>query len=230
MEDLRQIKRFKNLPTVLSRDEMKRLLDSMQGQTAIMASLLYGAGLRVMECVTLRVQELDLAHRLITVRNSKGRKARIVPIPERLVDPLQRYLLWSQQLHVDDRMRGWGYVELPGALHRKYPQANTQIEWQYVFPSSTVRKHIPTGQMRRWHCAASTLQKALRKTVNQQQLFKRITCHTLRHSFATHLLENGTDIRTIQELMGHGSIKTTMKYTHIVNEQTRKTRSPLDML
>ena len=230
MEDLRQIKRFKNLPSVLSRDEMKRLLDCMQGQTAIMASLLYGAGLRVMECVTLRVQDLDLAHRLITVRNSKGRKARIVPIPERLVEPLQRHLLWRQQMHVDDRMRGWGYVELPGALHRKYPRANTQLEWQYVFPSATVRKHTPTSQVRRWHCATSTLQKALRKAVNQVQLFKRVTCHTLRHSFATHLLESGTDIRTIQELMGHGSIKTTMKYTHIVNQQTRKTRSPLDML
>ena len=197
MEDLRQIKRFKNLPTVLSRDKMKRLLESMQGQSAIMASLLYGAGLRVMECVTLRVQDLDLANRLITVRNSKGRKARIAPIPQRLVEPLQRHLLWRQQLHVDDCMRGWGYVELPGALHRKYPQANTQIEWQYVFPSATVRKHPPTGQVRRWYCATSTLQKALRRAVNQGQLLKRVTCHTLRHSFATHLLENGTDIRTI---------------------------------
>ena len=186
MEDLRTIKRFKNIPTVLSRDEMKTLLDAMQGQAAIMAGLLYGAGLRINECITLRVQDLDLAHRLLTVRNTKGYKARVVPIPERLLNPLQQHLLWRQQLHVDDHLRGWGVVDLPGALHRKYPKANTQFEWQYVFPSASVRKDTKTNQVRRWHCASSTLQKALRRAVNQIQLYKRVTCHTLRHSFATH--------------------------------------------
>jgi integron integrase len=230
MDDLRDIKRFKNIPTVLSRDEMKTLLAGLQGQPAIMAGLLYGAGLRVNECITLRVQDLDLAHRLLTVRNTKGQKARVVPLPQRLLSPLQQHLVWRQQLHVDDRMRGWGIVELPGALHRKYPQANTQFEWQYLFPSTSVRKDTTTGQVRRWHCASSTLQKALRRAVRQTQLYKRVTCHTLRHSFATHLLESGTDIRTIQELMGHSSVKTTMIYTHLVNKQALSTRSPLDTL
>ena len=142
----------------------------------------------------------------------------------------KQHLIWRQQLHVDDRLRGWGIVDLPGALHRKYPQANTQFEWQYVFPSTAVKKDPKTNQVRRWHCASSTLQKALRRAVNQIQLYKRVTCHTLRHSFATHLLENGTDIRTIQELMGHSSVKTTMIYTHLVNKQALSTRSPLDTL
>ena len=230
MEDLRTIKRIKNIPTVLSRDEIRQLLAAMHGQAAIMAGLLYGAGLRINECITLRVQDLDLAHGLLTVRNTKGRKARVVPLPVRLLEPLRTHLLCRQQLHVDDRMRGWGFVELPGALHRKYPQANTRFEWQYVFSSASVRMHTPTGQVRRWHCASSTLQKAVRRAVHQVGLYKRVTCHTLRHTFATHLLENGTDIRTIQELMGHSSIKTTMIYTHVVNKQALSTPSPLDNL
>ena len=230
LDNLRHIKRFKNLPTILSREEVKTILDRMSGQSHLMASLLYGAGLRIFECITLRVQDVDLAHLTMTVRNSKGRKARVVPIPQRLKEPLQRHMLWRQKLHTDDRLRGWGYVELPGALHRKYPNANTAFEWQFFFASNSVRKHVKTGQVRRWHCASSTVQKALRRAINQAQLYKRITCHTLRHSYATHLLENGTDIRTIQELMGHSSVKTTMIYTHVVKNNTLKTQSPFDQL
>lgn len=230
MEDLRRVKRFKNLPTILSQAEVKSILDLMQGQTAILASLLYGAGLRVNESVTLRVQDVDLSRRIITVRNSKGHKARNVPLPERLYEPLQRHFIWRKKLHVNDCLRGWGYVILPNALHRKYPNANTQFEWQFLFPSNLVRKDETTNQVRRWHCASSTIQKALRKSVQQNKLYKRVTCHTLRHSFATHLLEAGTDIRTIQELMGHNNVKTTMIYTHVVNKTVLTTKSPLDGL
>lgn len=230
MEDLRKVKRFKNLPTILSKDEVKAILDNMQGQTALLASLLYGAGLRVNECVTLRVQDVDLSRHVITVRSSKGYKARNVPLPERLYEPLQRHFLWRKKLHVNDCLRGWGYVILPNALHRKYPNANTQFEWQFLFSSNNVRKDEITNQMRRWHCASSTIQKALRKSVNQANLYKRVTCHTLRHSFATHLLEAGTDIRTIQELMGHNNVKTTMIYTHVVKKTVLNTKSPLDNL
>ena len=230
MEDLRRVKRFKNLPTILSKDEVKAILGLMKGQTAILASLLYGAGLRVNECVTLRVQDVDLSRRIITVRNSKGHKARNVPLPERLCEQLQQHFIWRKKLHVNDCLRGWGYVVLPNALHRKYPNANTQFEWQFLFASNAVRKDPETNQMRRWHCASSTIQKALRKSVKENQLFKRVTCHTLRHSFATHLLEAGTDIRTIQELMGHTNIKTTMIYTHVVNKDILNTKSPLDNL
>jgi len=230
MDELRRVKRFKNLPTVLSRDEVKSILDRMQGQTGILASLLYGAGLRVHESVTLRVQDIDLSRRTITVRNTKGQKARIIPLPQRLNESLKKHLLWRQKLHVDDRMRGWGYVVLPGALHRKYVSANTAFEWQYVFPSSSVRKDSKSNEMRRWHCSSSTIQKALKQAVDQAGLNKRVTCHILRHCYATHLLEAGTDIRTIQELMGHSNVKTTMIYTHLVSNTVLKTRSPLDML
>lgn len=230
MEDLRKVKRFKNLPTILSQNEVKSILELMQGQPALLASLLYGAGLRVNECVTLRVQDVDLARRVITVRNSKGYKARNVPLPERLYEPLQQHFIRRKKLHINDRLRGWGYVILPNALHRKYPNANTQFEWQFLFPSNVVRKDDVTNQMRRWHCASSTVQKALRRSVNQNQLHKRVTCHTLRHSFATHLLEAGTDIRTIQELMGHNNVKTTMIYIHVANKTVLSTKSPLDNL
>ena len=230
LDDLRQIKRFKNLPTVLSKNEIKMILDRMQGQPKLLASLLYGAGLRIHEAITLRVQDVDIANKLITVRNSKGRQARTVPLPAVLVRPLQQHMLWRQTLHTDDRLQGWGYVDLPGALHRKYPNANTEFVWQYLFASVSVRKDFNTQQVRRWHCAGSTVQKALKRAVTQAQIYKRISCHTLRHSFATHLLESGTDIRTIQELMGHKSMKTTMIYTHVAQTHTQKTTSPLDKL
>ena len=195
-----------------------------------MAGLLYGAGLRVNECVTLRVQDIDLALRTITVRNGKGQKARVILIPQRLLKALEKQLLKRKQLHIDDIHRGWGYVDLPHALSRKYKSAPTSFQWQYLFPSSTARRDIKEGVTKRWHCSASTLQKALRKSVRTIDLNKRVTCHTLRHSFATHLLESGTDIRTIQELMGHKDVRTTMIYTHVLRNDMRSVTSPLDQL
>ncbi len=232
LDYLRNVRRFKNIPTVLSKEEVVQLFQQMKGTSKIMAGLLYGAGLRVNECVTLRVQDIDLSLRTITIRNAKGQKARVILIPQRLLKALERQLLSRKQLHVDDIHRGWGHVDLPNALNRKYKNASTSFEWQYLFPSNTARKDEKAGVTKRWHCSTSTstLQKAVRSAVRIIELNKRVTCHTLRHSFATHLLEAGTDIRTIQELMGHKDVRTTMIYTHVLRKDMRSVTSPLDQL
>jgi integron integrase len=203
----------------------------MSGKTGLAASLLYGTGLRINECVTLRVQDIDLSNRSICVRNTKGRKSRVTLLPDRLVAPLTQHLIWRKHLHVSDLNKGWGYVDLPNALNRKYPGAEKRFEWQYVFPSSTIHKDRERQNVtRRWHMAKSTLSKSLRQAVGQCNITKRVTAHTLRHSFATHLLQSGTDIRTIQQLMGHRDLKTTMIYTHIAADHCKNTKSPLDRL
>ncbi len=231
LDDLKRPKRFEYLPTVLSADEVKAILGCMSGKTGLAASLLYGTGLRINECVTLRVQDIDLANRSICVRNTKGRRSRVTLLPERLVEPMTRHLIWRKRLHVNDLVKGWGFVNLPNALHRKYPNAETAFEWQYLFPSSTVNKDRTRHNVtRRWHMSKSTLSKSLRRAVQQCNMTKRITAHTLRHSFATHLLQAGTDIRTIQQLMGHKDLKTTMIYTHIAADHCKNTKSPLDRL
>lgn len=227
---LRNVRRFKNIPTVLSKEEVRGLLGYMRGKTKIMAALLYGAGLRVNECCTLRVQDIDIALKTITVRNTKGQNARVIMLPDRLVRSLERHLLWRQQLHVNDLNSGAGYVELPDALSRKYRNAPSSFQWQYLFPSATLSRPEKNSPLYRWHCSNSTLQKAVRKAARKLYLNKRVTCHTLRHSFGTHLLESGTDIRSIQELMGHKSLETTMIYTHVLRQGVRSVTSPLDLL
>jgi integron integrase len=227
---LRNVRRFKNIPTVLSKEEVRELLARMSGRTKLMAAFLYGGGLRVNECSTLRVQDLDLALKTLTVRNTKGQQARVIMIPDRLIKPLQRHLLWRQQLQVNDLNRGAGYVELPDALARKYKNAPTSFQWQYLFPSSALKRPGKDQPLYRWHCSTSTLQKAVRKAARELNLNKRVTCHTLRHSFATHLLQGGTDIRSIQELMGHKDLNTTMIYTHVLKQGARAITSPLDQL
>lgn len=225
---LRTIRRFKNIPTVLSKSEVQMLFGQLFGQSKLMSGLLYGSGLRVNECVTLRVQDVDLNLRTLTVRNTKGQQARVVMIPNRLIKPLEQHLLWRKRLHIDDLNSGAGHVNLPDAIDKKYKNASTSFQWQYLFPSSMTRQSSKSQPMKRWHCSPSTLQKAVRRAVNIIQLNKRVTCHTLRHSFATHLLEAGYDIRTIQELMGHKDIKTTMIYTHVLRQGVQKVQSPLD--
>ncbi len=218
----------KRIPTVLTREEVHQVLDAISGTHRLMAKLLYGSGLRVMECVRLRVKDVDFARYQITVRDGKGMKDRVTMLPASLVDPLQEHLQHVKQIHQNDLVKGYGSVYLPDALERKYPNANREWIWQYVFPATSLSKDPRTGIMRRHHIDASGLQKAVRKAAKLTGIPKRVTCHTFRHSFATHLLENSYDIRTVQELLGHKDVKTTMIYTHVLNRGGMAVRSPLD--
>jgi integron integrase len=227
---LRTQRRFKNIPTVLSQSEVTLVLNGISGRLREMASLLYGAGLRVNECATLPMKDIDLAMKSITVRNAKGMKARVVPIPERLVSPLQKVMIARKELHIKDIHKGAGFVDLPWAFARKAPKAAQSLQWQYVFASGVINQNKKSGEKRRWHCSTSTLQRSVRNASLNAQITKRLTCHTLRHSFATHLLKAGTDIRTIQQLMGHKDLNTTMIYTHIIMTDMKHVESPLDTL
>jgi integron integrase len=193
-----------------------------------MASLLYGSGLRLMECVRLRVKDIDFAQYLIVVHDGKGMKDRVTMLPDSLIAPLQEHLQRVKRLHEEDLARGYGSVYLPFALERKYPNADREWLWQYVFPSDRLSKDPRSGVIRRHHLDESSLQKAVKRAAKSAGLPKRVTCHTFRHSFATHLLEDGYDIRTVQELLGHTDVKTTMIYTHVLNRGGLAVRSPLD--
>jgi len=227
---IKTVRRFKNIPTVLSRDEVASLFKQLKGKEKLRAALMYGAGLRVTEVSILRVQDLDLNLKTITVRNTKGMQARVVMIPDRLIRPLEKHLIWRRQLHLNDMYSGGGYVDLPDALSRKYKNAPTSFEWQYLFPPNTQRYSEEERVYYIWYSSVRTLQKSVSKAAMQIQINKRVSCHTLRHSFATHLLDSGTDIRTIQELMGHKDLNTTMIYTHVLRQGTRQVKSPLDSL
>lgn len=229
LEDLRRIQRPARLPTVLTVDEVRDVLTYMKGTPKLMAELLYGAGLRVTEAMTLRVKDLDLRARTLHIRNGKGAKDRTTVLPTRLVIPLQQHLLRVAALHKEDLRHGRGHAPLPGALHRKYPSASRSLAWQFVFPSSASRMCPATGKWLRWHASDSTVQRAFRRALHAAGVVKHASVHTLRHSFATHLLADGTDVRTIQLLLGHRSLKTTMIYTH-VHQAVRLTVSPLDRL
>jgi len=192
--------------------------------------MLYGAGLRLLECVELRVKDVDLAKRELRVRDGKGRKDRVTMIPARLIEPLAARLADTRRLHDADLRSGAGWVSLPNALSRKYPNAGREIGWQWVSPATRTYLDQRSGQRRRHHLHESVLQRAVKAAVERTGLTKRASCHTLRHSFATHLLEAGYDMRTIQELLGHRDVSTTMIYTHVLNKGGRGVRSPLDDL
>jgi integron integrase len=225
---LRRVQHRHRVPVVLTVGEVQAVLDRMAGTTKLMAQVLYGAGLRVRECVTLRVKDLDLKASTITVRAGKGGKDRTTVLAESLVAPLQSHLLRVAGLHKDDRLSGAGFAPLPNALDRKYRTASSSLEWQFVFPSTAQRRN-GLGRRVRWHASDTTLQRGFRRALAQAAIRKHASVHTLRHSFATHLLAAGTDIRTIQLLLGHRHLETTMIYTHII-EATRGVTSPLDRL
>ena len=221
-------KRPKRLPVVLSRAEIAQVLSCLQGRHQLMAKLLYGSGLRLMECVRLRVKDLDFDQHQIIVRDGKGSKDRITVLPDTLIEPLQILLFRRKRLHQKDLTQGAGSVYLPFALDRKYPAASEEWIWQYVFPSDQLSIDPRSGICRRHHVNPNTLQKAVRRAAALAEIDKHVTPHALRHSFATHLLENGYDIRTVQELLGHKNVKTTMIYTHVLNRGGMAVRSPLD--
>lgn len=216
------------LPVVFTRNEVDAILAGLKGVPRLMASLLYGSGLRLIECLRLRVKDLDFERRQITVREGKGGKDRVTMLPGMLVEPLRAHLSRIRKLHEADLRDGYGEVELPYALARKYPQAVRSWGWQYVFPSSTISRDPRSGAIRRHHLDESVLQKAVREAMRRAGIVKHGGCHTFRHSFATHLIEAGYDIRTVQELLGHADVRTTMIYTHVLNRGASGVRSPLE--
>lgn len=222
-------KKPQRLPVVLTRAEVRQVFAQMSGLHLLMAQLLYGTGMRLMECVRLRVKDVDFARREILIRDGKGEKDRVTMLPESLVTPLQEHLKQVHEQHQRDLAAGYGAVYLPYALERKYPNAAKEWGWQYVFPATKLSEDPRSGVTRRHHLDESSLQKAVRAAVQKTGIAKPASCHTFRHSFATHLLESGQDIRTVQELLGHADVKTTMIYTHVLNRGPLGVRSPLDM-
>lgn len=227
-EGIEPAKRSHHVPTVLSIEDVARVLDAMPRGPQLMASLLYGSGLRVAECCTLRVKDLDLERGELTVRAGKGGRDRRTTLPAALVPDLRAHLEQIRRLHKRDLGRGHGAVELPDALARKLPSAATEFLWQWVFPAAREYVERATGQIRRHHLHPSVLQRAVTIAARDIGLGRRVTCHTFRHSFATHLLEAGYDIRTVQELLGHRDVSTTMIYTHVLNRGGLGVTSPLD--
>lgn len=223
-------KRPVRLPTVLSEAQVRHLLSQLEGTGWLMASLLYGAGLRQRECLGLRVKDVDFAYRQVLVRSGKGGKDRVTMLPEGAVQPLQAHLGRVHVLHRKDLAEGHGEVSLPHALARKYPRAGREWGWQFVFPSGKRSVDPEDGVIRRHHIYPDTLGRMIGRAARAAGIAKPVSCHTLRHSFATHLLQTGSDIRTVQELLGHSDVSTTMIYTHVVNKGARGVKSPLDRL
>ena len=230
LDNVEQAKVSRRLPVVLTQAEVKSLLDRLQGTHQLIARLLYGTGMRLMECMRLRVKDVEFERHELIVRDGKGFKDRMTMLPDSLVGPLKTHMERVKALHMEDLQAGYGSVYLPYALEKKYPNAGREWGWQYIFPATKVSVDPRSGVTRRHHADEKTIQRAIKQAVRDVGLVKPATPHTLRHSFATHLLQSGYDIRTVQELLGHKDVATTMIYTHVLNRGGRGVESPLDRL
>jgi integron integrase len=222
-------KRHKRIPVVLSVDEARRVIGGMSGAFRLMAELLYGSGLRIGECLSLRIQDVDFGRKTVMIRSGKGKKDRLCVLPNAVQARLQEHVKKVSIVHQEDVRRGFGAAALPCALHRKYPAASREFRWQFLFPQARLYTNPKTGDRGRWHVDESLLRKAVKRSAVQAGVVKRATPHCFRHSYATHLLEAGYNIRAVQELMGHKSIETTMIYTHVMDKGVNTVKSPLDI-
>lgn len=228
LKDVVRARRVARVPTVLTPEEVRMVLKAMSGTPQLIAQLLYGGGLRLLECLQLRVKDLDFARRQIYIRDTKGRRDRVTTLPQLVISDLTTHLALVKEQHDDDLRDGLGSVWLPDAIGRKIPNADTEWRWQWVFPATTHHVDDEAGIKRRHHLHETAIQRSVRAAATRAGLTKRVTCHTFRHSFATHLLERGNDIRTVQELLGHRDVSTTMIYTHVLRLGPLGVRSPLD--
>lgn len=229
VEEVVRAKKPQRLPAVFTHAEVRAVLQNLRGTPWLAASLMYGSGLRLLECLRLRVKDIDVSSRQITVRDGKGAKDRVTVLPDGVIAPLKPHLARVRILHAEELEAGHGTVYLPNALARKNPAAATSWGWQYVFPAMSRSTDPRSGEIRRHHVSESAVQKVVTAAVRKAGITKHGSCHTFRHSFATHLLEAGYDIRTVQELLGHADVRTTMIYTHVLNRGGRGVRSPLDL-
>ena len=230
LDDVVRAKRPQRLPVVLTVSEVRKILSLIPGINGLIARLMYGTGMRLMEAIRLRVKDVNFAYRQIIIRDGKGGKDRITVLPDALIGDLKDQIATTRRLHQSDLSDGYGRVYLPFALSRKYPNASREFAWQYMFPSMKRSKDPRSGEIRRHHLDEKNIQRAIKNAVRRAGIEKPVSSHTLRHSFATHLLETGYDIRTIQELLGHKDVKTTMIYTHVVNRGGKGVKSPIDCI
>lgn len=228
IEGVQRARISRKLPVVFTRQESAAMLSAMTGLPHLIAALLYGSGLRIMEAVRLRIKDLDFSRNEISVRDGKGERDRITMLPQALKEPLRQQIVSVRQLHQRDLQKGFGEVYLPYALDRKYPKAAREFAWQYLFPADKLSVDPRSGKVRRHHLSEQIVQRAVKTALRKADVRKNGACHSFRHSFATHLLEDGYDIRTVQELLGHKDVRTTMIYTHVLNRGGRGVRSPLD--